>query len=242
MTENSNTTISSELQEKINKKIAAIDGIADELPGVIIIHNISKNFTVEYMSPRGLAQLGVELEELKAMGTEYYPRFFNPDDSAEHITKSTAMLEKNTDDNISLFQQVRFKGVEDWVWHICSMKIFIRDDTGKPLLTIAIAFPIDPEHHITNKVTRLLDENDFLRNHYQEYSKLGKREREVLRLLALGKSSSEIANELFISTATAETHRRNIRQKLNISSFFELSQYARAFDLICYSSFFITII
>jgi hypothetical protein len=48
----------------------------------------------------------------------------------------------------------------------------------------------------------------------------------------LGKSTTEIATELFISATTAETHRRNIKQKLNAPTIFELSQYARAFDLI----------
>lgn len=230
----------SNLSKEIEQKIAAVDAVAGELPGVIIIHNI-QDFTVEYMSPRGLAQLGATLEELKAMGKEYFERFFNIDEEEEHNIKAKAFLERNkAGECLSLFQQVRLKGNDDWVWHMTSVKVFMQDDDGNPLLTIAIAFPIDPDHHVTTKVERLLDENEFLRNHYHEFAKLGKRECEVLRLLALGKSSAEIADELYISTATAETHRRNIRQKLKISSFFELSQYARAFDLICYSSFFLT--
>lgn len=195
------------------------------------------------MSPRGLAQLGVSLEELKAMGKEYFERFFNIEEENEHNAKAQAFLERNKiGECLSLFQQVRLKGNDEWVWHMTSVKIFMQDDDGNPLLTIAIAFPIDPDRHVTTKVERLLEENEFLRSHYHEFAKLGKRECEVLRLLALGKSSSEIAEELFISTSTAETHRRNIRQKLKISSFFELSQYARAFDLISYSSIFLLMI
>jgi two-component system, NarL family, response regulator NreC len=51
---------------------------------------------------------------------------------------------------------------------------------------------------------------------------LSDREREVLRLLALGHTNQEIAKMLFISVRTAETHRAHIMQKLRISSRAEL--------------------
>jgi two-component system, NarL family, response regulator NreC len=52
------------------------------------------------------------------------------------------------------------------------------------------------------------------------------REREVLRLLALGHTNQEIAKELYISVRTAETHRAHIMQKLRLSSRAELVRYA----------------
>jgi two-component system response regulator NreC len=55
---------------------------------------------------------------------------------------------------------------------------------------------------------------------------LSDREREVLRLLALGHTNQEIANVLFISVRTAETHRAHIMQKLRLSSRAELVRYA----------------
>ena len=55
---------------------------------------------------------------------------------------------------------------------------------------------------------------------------LGAREREVLHLLATGMQSAEIADRLGISTETVKTHRRNIKQKLGISSTAELTRYA----------------
>ncbi|MGE5489974.1 MAG: response regulator [Actinomycetota bacterium] len=55
---------------------------------------------------------------------------------------------------------------------------------------------------------------------------LGKREQEVLRLLAEGKSSPETATALGISPATADAHRRNIKQKLGLGTIAELTRYA----------------
>jgi two-component system response regulator NreC len=61
---------------------------------------------------------------------------------------------------------------------------------------------------------------------------LSDREREVLRLLALGHTNQEIAKELYISVRTAETHRAHIMQKLRLSSRAELVRYALAEGLL----------
>ena len=56
--------------------------------------------------------------------------------------------------------------------------------------------------------------------------RLTPREREVLQLLAEGKSNKEIATVLGISVKTAETHRANMMLKLNIHSIADLVRYA----------------
>jgi two-component system, NarL family, response regulator NreC len=61
---------------------------------------------------------------------------------------------------------------------------------------------------------------------------LSDREREVLRLLALGHTNQEIAKQLFISVRTAETHRAHIMQKLSLTSRAELVRYAIAEGLL----------
>ena len=61
---------------------------------------------------------------------------------------------------------------------------------------------------------------------------LSEREREVLRLLALGHTNQEIAKMLYISVRTAETHRAHIMQKLRLASRAELVRYALAEGLL----------
>ena len=61
---------------------------------------------------------------------------------------------------------------------------------------------------------------------------LSDREREVLRLLALGHTNQEIAKQLYISIRTAETHRAHIMQKLRLSTRAELVRYAIAHGLL----------
>ena len=55
---------------------------------------------------------------------------------------------------------------------------------------------------------------------------LSQRETEVLRLIALGHTNAEIADQLFLSVRTVETHRSHIQQKLRLSTRAELVGYA----------------
>ena len=59
-----------------------------------------------------------------------------------------------------------------------------------------------------------------------EEDPLSEREHEVLRLLALGHTNQEIAQQLYLSVRTAETHRAHIMQKLRLTSRAELVRYA----------------
>jgi two-component system, NarL family, response regulator NreC len=57
-------------------------------------------------------------------------------------------------------------------------------------------------------------------------SMLTPREREVLQLLAEGRSAKEVASHIHVSVKTVETHRRNMMVKLNMRSIAELTKYA----------------
>jgi len=65
-----------------------------------------------------------------------------------------------------------------------------------------------------------------------EADPLSDREREVLRLLALGHTNQEIAQTLYISVRTAESHRAHIMQKLRLTTRAELVRYALSHGLL----------
>jgi two-component system, NarL family, response regulator NreC len=82
----------------------------------------------------------------------------------------------------------------------------------------------------TRKVRRMLQE-DYVRQMESRglddsYDLLTDREREVLQMVAEGKSNKEVAGLLNISPTTVETHRAHILQKLGIHSVPELILYA----------------
>ncbi|HED65569.1 MAG TPA: response regulator transcription factor [Planctomycetes bacterium] len=86
------------------------------------------------------------------------------------------------------------------------------------------------EHYLSPQVTGVALEPMLgqlpRRGPGSSYRLLGAREREVLQLLAEGRTSKAIAEKLGLSIKTIETHRRNIGQKLGIKSIAELTKYA----------------
>jgi two-component system response regulator NreC len=82
-------------------------------------------------------------------------------------------------------------------------------------------------------IRRMLQENEFITEGISvnrirpEGEMLTLREKEILKLIVQGKTNKEIAEELFISDRTADTHRTNIKRKLKLSTLAQLMQYAR---------------
>jgi len=83
--------------------------------------------------------------------------------------------------------------------------------------------------HLSEEITDTVVKAGLLEADGDEQSAfrvLGPREREVLQLIAEGRSSPAIAKELGVSTSTVETHRRNIMRKLDLHSVADLTRYA----------------
>jgi len=84
--------------------------------------------------------------------------------------------------------------------------------------------------YFSPSITRLLVEEYVVearrRGVEDSYDLLSIREKEILQLLASGKSNREIADLLFISVSTVETHRNNVFQKLHLHNLAELILYA----------------
>jgi DNA-binding NarL/FixJ family response regulator len=83
---------------------------------------------------------------------------------------------------------------------------------------------------LTKKVSRILQE-DYIRELEQRglddsYDLLTEREREILQLVAEGRTNKEVAGILNVSLTTVETHRTHILQKLGLHSVPELILYA----------------
>jgi DNA-binding NarL/FixJ family response regulator len=84
--------------------------------------------------------------------------------------------------------------------------------------------------YFSPSITKLLVEEYVVevrrRGVEDSYDLLSTREKEILQLLASGKSNREIADLLFISVSTVETHRNNVFQKLHLHNLAELILYA----------------
>jgi hypothetical protein len=223
---------SPKINQQIFLQIEKVKAIEDCIPGVIIIHNL-KDMSVLYMSKRGQEVLGASLAELQKTGPDWVHKYFNEQESREYVPLITEWLLRNDQDEfISFFQQVKTVEQEDWKWYLTSMKIFMQDEQGNAILSIAIANAIDPNHYITDKVQRMLEEKNFRKKNNEIFESLTRREKEILQLVAMGNNTPGIAAAVHLSEKTVNTHRKNIRKKLKIRSGYDLNLFAQAFDLI----------
>jgi DNA-binding NarL/FixJ family response regulator len=103
-----------------------------------------------------------------------------------------------------------------------------KDETFSELVK-AIEAVINGEVYLCPRVANIVM-NSYLKEFSQKDTSaettLTERERDVLKLLADGKSSKEIALALYISAKTVDTHRRQIMNKVNLFSVPELTKFA----------------
>ncbi|HXM22130.1 MAG TPA: response regulator transcription factor [Terriglobales bacterium] len=104
----------------------------------------------------------------------------------------------------------------------------LKSDAGRDLVTAVEAV----QHHrtfFTSQVTEIVVDG-YLNPDWKEEpplrTRLTPREREVVQLLAEGKTSKEVAVALNLSVKTAETHRTNIMRKLDLHSVADVTLYA----------------
>jgi DNA-binding NarL/FixJ family response regulator len=91
-------------------------------------------------------------------------------------------------------------------------------------LELAIKTVANGQTYISSSATKLLE--DFVRGSHETLKGLTPRQREVLKLIAEGKSTKEIALALMISVKTVETHRTLLTDRLDIHNTAGLVRYA----------------
>ena len=85
---------------------------------------------------------------------------------------------------------------------------------------------------VSKKVMEKFTQVSGGKSDFVNYGKLSDREKEVLRLVAEGCATKEVADKLYISPKTVENHRANIMKKLNIRDRTGLTKYALRLGLI----------
>ena len=219
-------------EQNFNQRLGKIKLIADDLPAALIIHR-TIDLNVVYMNQQGLARLGIRQADFNnADMDQFETNYLNLQESNEYLSKIAYLMNSQSNESVCYFQQLRNQQSKEWTIYANNTKVFFRDDAGKPTHIITISNKIDPVHHITTKVTRMMEELNFYREKSPLFHKLTKREKEVLGCIALGMNSGEISNRLFISPATVDTHRRNLRSKLNLKNNYDTVKFAQAYNLV----------
>ena len=109
---------------------------------------------------------------------------------------------------------------------------YLPKDSDKATLLAAIRTVMKGEKHFSSEITALVFQDFYLKETEgkglpsRKDSELTRREEEVLRMIASGKTLREVADELFISVKTIETHKGHIQDKLGLTNTAQLVKYA----------------
>jgi two-component system response regulator NreC len=115
---------------------------------------------------------------------------------------------------------------------------YLPKDTDKETLVNAIRSVVKGQQYFSPEITALvfkdfyLKETDTKRPQVKKTTDLTKREEEVLALIANGRSLKEVADDLFISIKTVESHKMHIQDKLGLTNTAQLVKYAIEHGLI----------
>lgn len=185
-----------------------LDGIRDIVashPAVnkVEVFNTANTFLEEY-APEKFQLIVTDIDMPGKTGTELVAEVKNKQPKQAIMVLS---MHKSKDLLTNLFQL----GINGFVGKDAKPAIF--HNAIDAILRGEVFLPADVKKLMEDKS----EKNEIL---------LTKREIEIIQLITRGKSTQEMANQLFISEATVKTHRQNIRLKLGISNPAELVRYA----------------
>ncbi|MCU0418358.1 MAG: response regulator transcription factor [Cyclobacteriaceae bacterium] len=109
---------------------------------------------------------------------------------------------------------------------------FLEKDIDNEELLRVLGRHRDEPFYLSATLSREQQQRQHYRDQFAGKMKLTKREMDVIPLLAHGKTTHEIAEALFLSPLTVDTHRKNIFRKLNIGNVVDLVNFAHENKLV----------
>jgi DNA-binding CsgD family transcriptional regulator len=213
-----------------------VPDIGNIVPASLMLHELDglQPIGCSYMNNWGCEHLGTSIDEVNQLGDAYYERYFVKEESfAIFQGMSNYLVTGDFDKQYNFFQRVKLYGNADYTWFYTVCKLVkVKTTAGVDNKVFLLSSPVIGMDSLITRVTKTLDQDSFLRANYRKFAELTPREKEILTLVVNGKSTQEIAGQLFISVHTVSTHRKNIIGKTDCKSFAELLRFALAFDLV----------
>lgn len=201
--------------------------LSNMIPGVLHINSL-EDFTPSFFNRQGEEIFGCAAEQMESNGLELIKQVVHPSDLHIPSTVLAPYVHANDANNeVSFFQRLRkVTDVEDdYKWYFTSCKIVNHN-------LLCISHAVENLNSTQRQLRLLLEENAFFKKNFKKFNALTKREKEILKELAVGKTAPMIADEYFLSPNTVKTHRQRIFEKLEVKTITELYKYAFHFDLL----------
>lgn len=220
------------LGNQLNHNRFSIEDIGDYIPGCVMEQSLA-SMTNRYMNNQGCEILRHSKEELQNMGSGYFEHFF-PAEEVSYLTKELGkfIMAQDYTDVYSFFQRVRPGRDSEYKWYFTTSRLSPSNQPGVLPNLMNIALDVSSMGFAGKKICKLCEDNSFMVMNYLKFTRLSRREKEIISLISRGLSSYEISDTLFISIHTVNNHRKNILSKLEIHSIAQLIKFAEAFDLV----------
>lgn len=211
--------------DSLLQKQFTLEELGELLPGNFHVNSID-DFGLLFFDKSVEEVLKCSPEKVRSERPSFQQKFIHPDDVVNVPPQLRHFVNQNDHHSIISFFQ-RLKGIGDahYEWYFTTCKI---SEYG--LLCISHATKNIGDYK--NQIENILDENVFFKKNFEKFLLLTKREKEILKDLAVGKTAPQISEEYFISVNTVKTHRQRIFEKLEVKTFTELYKYAFHFDLL----------
>lgn len=136
-----------------------------------------------------------------------------PDKSGIEVCKEVKTLSPNT--RVLAFSNHNERSIIMQMLHNGASGYLLKNSSSSELIA-CINEALDGQITFSKEVKKIIAHPSM--NELKAVPPLTKREKEILRMIADGKTSIEIAEELFVSPLTIETHRRNLMQKFDVKN------------------------
>lgn len=154
--------------------------------------------------------------------------------------------------NELIILQIRFENV-DWIlfsdelsddflrtllFNTHSFSVLLKDSTKEEIVS-ALKETIKGNRFICNHVSNLLLDSTKNSNSQNKKQLLTQTEQEILKEMALGKTTKEIAAKRYVSAHTIMTHRKNIFRKIEVNNVHEATKYAMRAGIVDMAEYYI---
>ena len=214
------------IEKGVLQKRYSFEEISEIIPGIIHINSL-KDFAITYINKYGEEKHGASQEEIILKGAQFLEEIFEPG-TLEYFSKPLIQMIQEDDRSriVSFFQKVKLNRNSNYEWLLTTSK-FLKDGNE----SISISQELSGMDGSIRAISKVLDDNLYIRKNMQKFGNLTKREKQILKLVTQGFSTKKIAEKLFLSPQTVKTHRKNISKKLNLDRAVDWEYFANVFDI-----------
>ena len=206
----------------------AFKTVSDQIPVVAHLSH-PETFEIVEANEKYIHSSGYELEEVQEDWLEYVMNTIHPA-SAKSILSflPTFFKTRRPNQTVNFIEYARLAGQTDY----SPLLVFTKPSKLPNGLLLWLAVAPEDFGKSSKKVEQIIKMDTFKLKHFRRFQSLTDREVEILKLLANGYNNPRIADCLYISRNTVETHRKKIKRKLELKSLRDLMRYAFAFGLV----------